>query len=605
MRQIIQGDPKTINKDKGHVTVTWEDRVIVDQYETYKNGAQENTHADAAKGWEEHIEQICLEEENTNLSLRWFEYKGKNCGANPPLVVSLFEYFNTTWQRVADREGLVIVSFEYHRNGRPPEGGDGAIGYGPKPDEIVSYHYVVQQIIEKYNVDKRRVYFSGLSYGDLTTMMYVKKYGNELAASANMNGPSCGYNIKRLDLETLVPLPAIQIRSNDDTSCDGFPAGFAFPLEGNEEWVRNTRSHVVVQNRNVLLNTNKITSRLPELYTCKERMFGRYKSELGDVIFAEYTKHGHILPIDTAEVLWETVFSRYYRDTDGVIKQFNVPAPKVDRNAVALVAGSKKAYIDNKLVELSSECKILDEEGPVSFFVTLYVKTECSYSTFYAPIEILEKGFGIKYTVENLGTKSVPWISGKENEHLDLTDYVVKFEKDGDSFEIYTNTCVVMKNGRVLDLERPVLCVDGALMLPVAQIADLIGLYSEECNDAIYVADHKTSLGYTFSRLLREEILAEEPEENKFTLTVAPLEHGTLEIQNDSFDEGETLKITVKPDKGYVLKEMQSFINGLSLPVDHIKDDLWYVCNCFGDVEVAASFVEEGEENLQKLEFFY
>ena len=63
--------------------------------------------------------------------------KGKNAGENPPLIICLDEYYSRSWQYIADREGLIIVAFEYHRNYRLPnnEEGMGALGFGSKPDE--------------------------------------------------------------------------------------------------------------------------------------------------------------------------------------------------------------------------------------------------------------------------------------------------------------------------------------------------------------------------------------------------------------------------------------------------------------------------------------
>jgi len=117
----IHGDPLTADKSS-YIKLDWGARLICDQMETYKDLSPEVQNCNAAIGWEEHLERIYSEDPAVDMDYRWWEYRGKSCTSDtkPPLVICFYEFYNTIWQRIADREGLVIVAFEYHRNLRLP-----------------------------------------------------------------------------------------------------------------------------------------------------------------------------------------------------------------------------------------------------------------------------------------------------------------------------------------------------------------------------------------------------------------------------------------------------------------------------------------------------
>ena len=223
--------------------IDWYDRIFNDQLEVYEEWGDTNNHSNEAKGWKEYLERIRVSEE-ADLTLHWWTYKGKNAGENPPLIICLDEYYSRSWQYIADREGLIIVAFEYHRNYRLPnnEEGMGALGFGSKPDEIITYHEVVKRVMEEYNVDKQRVYINGLSYGDGSALNYAMRYSDTLAGIVLINGPTSPYNCKRYQFDKMPPLPSMQIRSEDDITCDGFPDGMSFDAKGNKGWLRQIRS---------------------------------------------------------------------------------------------------------------------------------------------------------------------------------------------------------------------------------------------------------------------------------------------------------------------------------------------------------------------------
>jgi len=592
--KVINGDPLTFEQKKNHLQIYWYDRILNDQLESYTDWSEKNEHANASKGWAEYLEQITDKEQEADLELRWWEYKGKSVRDNlpAPLVICFHEYYNTCWQHIADAEGLIIVAFEYHRNARPPEGGLGALGYGSREDEIITYNIVINRVIEKFNIDKQKIYLNGLSYGDGTALNYIMKYGDSIAAVVLMNGPSSPYNCTRLGFDKLPNLPSMQLRSEDDLTCDGFPDGMSFDCKGNYEWLRNIRSRSTVYNRNLWLKANDIKG-LPKIYSRGKYVFLIYESEKGDVIYNENAERCHIPPIDYAQIMWDMLYSRYKRNDNGEIELIGEKLP-ADKDAVAMVVGSKNIYTDNMLVSLDAPLYKVDPIPDLLRDHRVYAKTEVSYSSIYAPLDVLSKAFGIEYKMNEVYNYS-DW--SEENPPEDfpvLDDSIIEFRYREDDFKIYTNTNIVKKNNKILDLERPPLVIKGGMMIPVKEVAELLGFNVSERNDSLYITKHKVQIGYSFSRILREEILAETKPELKYLVSVICPRNGEISVSKEVVDEGETIELRAVPDDGFVTDEAVAYMNGLEVPVNRITDDLYYVCNALSDVVIEVKFIEAG-----------
>ena len=585
-RNAINGDPLTWGNPH-HLTIDWVDRVVADQLGAYKDYSEINEHKNEKAGWEEHLEHL----DECGLDVRWWEYegKGRKDGILAPLVVCLYEYFNTSWMHVADHEGLVVVTFEYHRNQRRPEGGLGALGFGPREDEIIGYHTVIQRCIEKYGCDPKRVYINGLSYGDMSTMLTVQKYPDEFAGAAFVNGPSSWFNIDRYGcFESMPAIPTMHFRSDDDFTCDGFP----FPDHtGIEDWLRNIRSRQTVINRDVWMGQNGCNCATPQIRTDAYRAFLRYPGAegKGDTIFVELNRHSHIMPIDNAQLMWDNLFSRYRRAGDGGVECLD-GSWRADEGAVAMVAGLPAAYVGNAKVGLPAAPVILDVRDPQPKMSVTYCETECAGSTFYAPVEILKDGFGLDWSYRKNDLSLSEFAEGSADDEITLEDGVITFACGGRTYELLTNTAIAMIDGKVRDIERPPLTIGGHLMVPVKHVAELLGLFASERNDAIYVCDHPFEMGFTLTRLLREEVLPGERYVPVFSAKANPTENGACEISADRLQEGRTLTLKVAPDSGYKVDRVTAWMNGFETKADKIGEDEWWVCNVLGDVEVEVAF---------------
>lgn len=589
--KVINGDPLTFENKDCHVTIQWYDRIFNDQLEAYEDWHEENEHANEGKGWTEFFETITDTAMDLNIDVRWWEYRGKACRDDvpAPLVICFDEYYNQSWQYVADDNGLVIIAFEYHKNMTPPPGGMGALGFGPDKSEIQGYKKAVEAIMRRYNIDKTRVYLNGLSYGDMSALCYAKEYPNDLAGIVLMNGPTCPYNIGAYELMGNLPaLPAMTLRSDSDMTCDGFPNKLSFDVGDNFEWLRYVRSKQTVYNRDLWMKQNKAEV-LPTITSKGKRVYIKYDGDL-PVIYNELNDRCHIAPIDYAQVMWDNIYSVYKRGENGRIEKIADDNLIPDKDAIALVVGSSKAYVDNKVVELSAPCYMVEPDENRLEDHIFYGERETAEESIYAPVDILLKGFGLEYEVENVENFSV-WTCDV-TERIKLDDSIIHFDKNDRHYAMYTNTCIVRVDGHVEEMERPPLVIDDVLMIPVKEFAEFMSLFCSVRNDAAYVCDHYMEMGLTFSRLLREEILNMVPIKNTYKVECIDAENGSFTVSHSEIPNGDTLIVKTAPEEGYEVEKVTGYMNGLASPVNIVADNEYYICNVFGDVVVDVTFKE-------------
>lgn len=594
----IQGDPLTYFKE-GHISLDWHDVTATEQARVYTKQLDHVEHVNEELGWSEYLEQLTEPELGYDISARWWEYRGRACrdGVPAPLVILFYTAANTSWRFLADREGLILLAFEDHRNQKLAGGFLGGLGFGPGDDEIWSYDVIIDRVLGKYGCDRGRVYACGLSFGDYSLLVYAGKYGKKLAGIASVNGPVAPFNMERYRLRETVPeLPVLQIRSDYDTTCDGYKEGDHFEKYTYRPWYRYIRSKVVTTNRNLWTERNGCDIRTPEIRTEGNRAFLRYPGANCDVIYAEYHRNSHVIPIDNAEVMWDNLFSRYRRDADGAVVE-TAPPPAADRNAVALVAGLDRAYINNKKTELCAPCCVLDPRETLPPVSEMAFREEASYSTFYAPAELLMLALGISWTYRKNDVQMTVWNEGRGNDAIRLEDGVISFSWNGSSYCLYTDCTVVSVDGKIRSLKRPPLWIRGVLMLPVCEVAELLGFHASAYNDAVYLCGHPFELGLSLSRYLREEILPDEVYVMTCSVRTYPSEHGTFTVNAETLREGDTLILNVFPEEGYRAVP-RTAINGVDFRATAIGENEYWICNLMGDADVAVDFVPESSSGM-------
>lgn len=576
--KIVNGDPLTFGNEEYKVRLNWFDRMFNDQLTPYNYWNENREGINEKRGWTEYMEFV--EADDSKLELRWWVYRSQKSKENQAPIVVLFEEFhNTSWQHVADDEGLVILAFEYHRNLRLPESGEGTPGFSVKQDELDTFNKVIERTICECNADRSRLYVTGRAYGEMIAMMYAKNYPGKVAAMALISGACSPYNIKSSGFENISPVPVIHICGDQDIACDGYPAGVSIDITGNEKWLEYVRSCTFLYNRDLWININGCDKDKLSITSLGGKIFFRYDSSAGDVIFNE-TAGGSIAPsIDYAYIIWNMLFRRYKRNSSGELIEHETCRYEKDCFSVALAAGKDKAYFNGKTVELGADCLILSNMDKVEEDHEFYGKSVCRGDSFYASLSLLDKVCGIKYEIEDLPDCST-WYNCEAAERISLDDFKLKFLHKGNSYEVFSNTCIIKVNGEMKNLGRPLLVIDGNPMFPVAELMKELGYFSSFNNDAVYITDHEVSIGYIASRIIREELLTLQTEK-KYCISKIN-EKEPFEILQKEVLLGEST--TIVADEGVVA--ITAYMNGVKIPVWKTASNRFEIYNIFGNVEI-------------------
>ena len=364
---------------------------------------------------------------------------------------------------------------------------------------------LIDYAIEKFNIDESRIFMGGFSNGDLMTNRFAaSKYGIRLAGFISGGGAvhySSAWtdnpleNMDRLDEIEASPVynvPVYQHRGSNDVSA----------LTVNEYGDRNPHIIDPVAEGQKMASSNEYAkqmwlkkneaSQLPEISIVGVNNYEIYRSDKGDVLFQSQHGDPHDNMVDAAQTAYDQLLNRYTRDPETHELTDNGAVIKGDEGAVALVAGASKAYIDNKVVELSGE--VIREDGLI-----------------YMPVDVLSKGFG------GSAGSTVITLGGRANTNVDtkftksagiLSNEVVSGSKS--SIDIVAGKDTVTVDGVTIKLDAPVISKDGILYVPAASFANkVLGRYTTEAVDAIYISDHAGIMNYatyyTLYRILDED----------------------------------------------------------------------------------------------------
>lgn len=582
--KVINGDPLTFENEEYRVRLNWFDRIFNDQLAPYRYWSKDKENINEKRGWIEHMETV--QSESGSLQLRWWVYQGENRkGGSAPIVVLFEEFHNTSWQHIADDEGLTLLAFEYHRNLRLPESGEGTPGFGVKQDEIGTFDKIIERTICECDADRSRVYMTGRAYGEMIAMMYAKQHPGKVAAMALISGACSPYSIESNGFENIEPVPVMHICGDQDIACDGYPQGVSINAEGNEKWLEYVRSCTLLYNRDLWLKCNNCDEANVSITSLENKIFFRYKSLDGDVTFNE-AAGGSIVPsIDYAYIIWNMLFRRYKRNSSGKVVSCEPCRYEKDAFSLALAAGADKAYVDGRLIDMEKSCLVLSNMEEIEEDHEFYGKSICRGESFYAPFSLLGKACGLQYDIEDYPDCST-WFCCEASDRVKLDDFKLRFSYNGSEYELYSNTCMIKVNGEMKDLKRPLLVIDGVMMVPVAELMEKLGYFSSFCNDVMYITDHQVTIGYVASRIIREDMIGMKPAE-KYSISVIN-EKGSesFEILPKEVLAGGKATITAHRR----ITEVTAYMNGVKIPVWKIADNRFEIDNIFGSVEVKVDF---------------
>lgn len=432
----------------------------------------------------------------------WYEYVPASYDGTKqvPLVVSLHgglmtgwgQAIYTSWTLVADREGFIvlfpsagkrrfwIVDCEEDKLEIAAAPRDDGIYINMPPDKPEDNHdmnvvnKLVERMIQKYSIDEGRVYLQGMSMGNMMSSQIARYYGEIYAGKAGSGGPSSPgllFDDRDKVINRGGALAVWQTRLEHDVTPPHF--------EGDTEYV-------VRRNREYWKRINECHS-LPEIKIVGEDNFAFYKGEKADLVFRDVKNRDHGQTFDDAELVWDYLFSGTRRNEDGkIVHENSIASRSGDQFAIALAAGSAKAYVNNELVMMSGPAikrqKLkyhgLDGDSivrgeylcvPVSFIANVF-NAQLVASEGNLAVEIkLPNGTTLQFARGSIG-------------------------------------CVV--DNRIKAMHCEAVFTNGELHVPIQWISQVIfNHFASTCEDVLYITDHYAEISKNMAHLIRDEIL--------------------------------------------------------------------------------------------------
>ena len=407
----------------------------------------------------------------------WYEYVPKCYDGKTamPLVVQLHGGGNdgrrwaeaTVWHELAERKGLIVV---YPNS---PDFGAWTCG-----DRDIQYLYdLIGLLCGKYKIDRSRIYMQGMSNGDQMTLAFSMVHPEILAAAGYATGPS---HADILDGDKpAAALPIIQMRGELDIN---------WMLTPETEDIFAMRYEMNDLNREIWLDVNGASGRLPELSMRGKDSFLVWRGEKAPIINWEIVGMGHREPVYAAQVFWDRLYSGCRR-ADGAIETSEPALPLVpDENTIVIAMGSNKFYRRNAIVPFG------ENAAPARMFVPADTPHFCPVKTgemgeteaLYAPAEFFSAAFGARVEYED--AHETCRITFPDGRRVTLRSQAVLFE-DGDSFRA---------------MQKPCALLFGHFYVPVGELCQMLfGSFVSVADDAMCISDHWAVLGRYTARILR------------------------------------------------------------------------------------------------------
>jgi poly(3-hydroxybutyrate) depolymerase len=382
----------------------------------------------------------------------WLEYvpDSYSPAAPVPLVISIHgggqkdysQFYETSWYRVAERTGAIIVCPEI------PQSGPGRLILGPAPSsDILFLDRLLELTRAKYTIDPGRIFMQGMSMGDLFSTQYGRLFGHKLAGIGMTAGPTAPSSLFDGD----------KLQYNDGPAAVWQSRGTFDDLQ--MEPGRN-RSDINIANRRFWMELNGCTE-LPRLKLAYNENWVYYPGKKAPLVYRDYSNHGHNQSSDDAEAAWDSLFSRVRRDADGAIHLLE-ELPEGDKNAVVLLDGCRFAYVDNKklpvqapvFIEKDYSMPLGPRPGTGETEPGFKAEPAVMDTYTYIPVSFLETAFGAKVRTDG------------------RTAYVTS--ADGRQLCFSEKNLGVLLDGRVFDLGREAKVVDSVLFIPVEWYAQWV-----------------------------------------------------------------------------------------------------------------------------------
>ena len=438
----------------------------------------------------------------------WYEYvpESYNPEKKTPLVLSMHgglmngwgQAVYTSWTLVADREGFIVVfpnaaktrmwmmECDWDRVVETVGQISGDVPLLHKPEKTVEeYHDVkktlkiIEKMKQKYNIDAGRIYMQGMSMGNAMTSQFARYEGKILAGAA---GSGCPTNSKLLfdENDEVInksgPLDIWQSR----LELDKVPPHYR---EGDHGTIRR---NIEYWNR-----VNECDS-LPEISIRDEYNFAIYHGNKGNNILMDVKNRDHGQTFDDAELVWDYLFSGCYKDENGVLCH---KKPEKEMHAdevnIAVSEGQRKAWINNKLVEMPQSAFLWNKvkyhglNGDVAVRGTyIYVSVRFLSEIFGMKCHVKENG----RVVELEGTPKIGKLKAQKN-------YCIQFA-EGNVASVVNNHIEAMYVEAVKKEDD--LCVSLEWF-----VRRFLNLHTSNCDGVFYATDHPAQISWHMADLIK------------------------------------------------------------------------------------------------------
>lgn len=424
----------------------------------------------------------------------WYEYiPASYDGSRPvPLVVSLHgglmtgwgQAIYTSWTHIAEREGFIVLFPNASERkvwmveceektleiiGKPnPEGF--YLHRAPEDPADNRDMQVILALIERmertYAIDASLIFIHGMSMGDIMANQMLRHYSERFAAgsgSAGMTWPEVLWDAAGEPRRHPAPVPVMQSRMEHDE----------IPFHDGETGM------FIRSNRDYWRRANGCDS-LPQLRIVGENNLAYYTGEQADFVYHEVKNRDHGQTFDDAELVWQHLFAKVVEGDAGS------PEPQGDAWSVALAAGSRKAYVHQRLVEMS---------GPA------FLHHKLKYHGLNGD-SIIRGSYlmtPVSFVAELLGGQVTETYEGRSAE-LTLPD--------GRTFQIAQGSIGCVVDNRVESMLCEAVYRDGELYLPIQWLlCRHLGRHASACGDVLYITDHYAELSLYMAELIQTEIL--------------------------------------------------------------------------------------------------
>jgi len=436
----------------------------------------------------------------------WYEYVPASYDGSRkvPLVVSLHgglmtgwgQAIYSSWTLVADREGFIVLfpdagarriwivetekkTLEAFSKPNP----EGFYLHTPPEDpadnrDIRVIFSLIEKMKQKFNIDEDRIFLHGMSMGDIMSSQIARYFGDRFAGQAGSAGvtwPEVLWDAEGRIRNRSGPLSVWQTRMEYDS----------IPLHEEEtgEFVR--------LNREYWKQVNGCRS-LPEIKIEGENNFAFYRGEQADFVFLEVKNRDHGQTFDDAELVWDYLFSGVRRDPAGGRPDCgpSILPRKGDAWAIAAAAGCDRAYVHNRLVDMSGPAFIhrsLKYHGLNGGAIVRgeYLMTPVSFVAHVLEAELATSHGGLAAELKLKDGRVVQFARGNVG-------------------------CVVDNRVRAMYCEA--VFRGGELYVPIQWIFQrLFDYHASMCDHVLYITDHPAELSKHMAALIRDDILGASP----------------------------------------------------------------------------------------------